>query len=105
MPIKTRKFVTALTSKLGFERIESRGRGKSLDHHNFKCTFEGIGLIFTKLSHSRREIDDRLLARISRQMRVRRAFLVEVVECTKSREEYKESIRTDPHPPWSQRII
>jgi hypothetical protein len=96
MPIKARKLEQTLTGKLGFHQAASR----SVDHTWYQLEIPGCPIIATKVSHGEKEISAKLEGLIARQLRIRHAFLLEVVSCTKSAEEYREQVLNHPHPPW-----
>jgi hypothetical protein len=52
----------------------------------------------------RQEIDDRLWGKIARQLRVRGKYLREMIDCTKSREDYYKQVTDEPYPPWTHRF-
>lgn len=95
MPIKAKKLEQTLTGKLGFSPAPSR----SSDHKWYQLEIPGCPIIATKISHGEKEISGKLEGMIARQMRVRRAYLQELVSCTKSAEEYRAQVVTDPYPP------
>lgn len=98
MPIRPRELVSILTTKFQFRPSEHH----SQDHQWYELELEGLPVIATKVSHSNKEIGDRLLGMISKQLRVHRPFYNEMVSCTKSREEYYHQVRDDPFPPWDK---
>ena len=95
MPIKVKKLEQTLTGKLGFSLAPTR----SSDHKWYQIEIPGCPIIATKISHGESEVSGKLEGMIARQLRVRRSFLNELVSCTKSAEEYREKVVTDPYPP------
>lgn len=100
MPYRNRDVEETLLNK--FQFVPSRTR--SDDHRWVELTLPGLPVIATYFSHARQEIDDRLLGKIARQLRVRRNYLNEMINCTKSREEYQRQVTDDPYPPWAHRF-
>lgn len=100
MPIKPRDLERLLQGKYDFVPAEEH----SSDHRWYELRLPGLPPILTKISHSRREISDSLLSKISRQLRVRNQFFREMVDCTKTREDYFRQVREDPFPPFDVRF-
>lgn len=86
-----------------FEFDEDAGHEKG--HKWYVLRLPGLQPVRTKLSHNKKELTAFLEGEMAKQLRVRRMFFVEMMSCTKSRDEYYSSIRTDPFPPWSQRVV
>ena len=97
MPIKPRELESLLQSKFGFVESDTHGS----DHRNYKLTMPNVPFVYTKVSHSKKEIGRALEAKIARQLRVRKAFFDEMFSCTKSCAEYYAQIKTDPFPPFT----
>ena len=100
MPLKTRDLKRALTGKFDFAPADSRGQ----DHEWFQLRLEGYPAIFTKVSHGMREVTDSLLPKIANQLMVPRSFLLGMVECSQSREDYFARVRTNPTGPKAERF-
>ena len=100
MPIKVKKLEQTLVKKLGFTPAPAR----STDHKWYQLEIPGIPVIATKISHGEKELSSMLEAAIARQLRVRTAFLSEVVSCTKRSAEYQTQVKTDPFPPFNKRF-
>jgi hypothetical protein len=98
MAVKSKTLEQILCSKLGFTK---RGSKRSRDHHNFILEIQGLPLIQTKLSHSKKDIQSGIQSKIARQMRVRPNFLTEIIKCTRDQAAYINQVRTDPYPPFS----
>jgi hypothetical protein len=94
--IKAKQLEQTLTQKLGFRLAPSR----SIDHKWYQLEIPGCPIIVTKLSHGEKEISTKLIGMIARQLRVKQTFLLELVVCTKSAEEYQHQVATDPYPPF-----
>jgi hypothetical protein len=97
MPIKTSDLEKMLLSKCGFESDTT----KSVDHKWFILQIDGLPPITTKISHGAKEISKDLESKIAKQLHVKRAFLIELIKCTKSKEAYFEQLKTDPYPPFN----
>ncbi|HQY90532.1 hypothetical protein [Caldilinea sp.] len=95
MPIKAKKLEQTLIGKLGFSPAPAR----SPDHKWYQLEIPGSPIIATKISHGEKEISAKLEGMIARQLRVKRAFLIELVSCTKSSEEYRDQVTANPYPP------
>lgn len=80
-------------------------KGHETGHKWYSLRLPGLPPVRTKLSHNKKELTAHLEGEMAKQLRVRRAFFVEMMSCTKSRDEYYESIRNDPIPPWEHRIV
>ena len=100
MPIKTRRLEQTLVNKLGFTPAPAR----SSDHRWYQLEIPGLPVIATKISHGEKEISSMLEAAIARQLRVKVAFLSEVVSCTKSSAEYQAQVKNNPFPPFERRF-
>ena len=100
MPYRNRDVEETLLNKFRF--VESQNR--SANHRWVELALPGLPLIATYFSHGRQEIDPKLWGKIARQLRVRATYLTEMIECTKSREQYYQQVRVAPHPPWSHRF-
>ena len=98
--IKTKQLEQTLTGKLGFRPASSR----SIDHKWYQLEIPGCPNIVTKLSHGEKEHSPKLGGMNARKMRVKQAFLLELVTCTKSIEEYQRQVTTDPYPPFDIRF-
>ena len=85
-----------------FQFAESTTRSDS--HRWVELTLPGLPVIATYFSHARQDIGDNLWGKIARQLRVRKTYLNEMIECTKSREEYYKQVKEAPFPPWEHRF-
>ncbi len=81
MPISTRKMDSILVNKLGFSR---RGR----KHRVYTLQIEGREVARTLISHGAKEISDRMLATMARQMGITSSQLKAIVRGELSREDY-----------------
>jgi hypothetical protein len=97
MPLSARDVESKLLNKFNFSPAQNR----NTDHKWYELQIEGIPVISTKLSHGIRELSDDLLAMIARQLHVRKKFLVEMVNCTKSSSDYIQQVTTEPYPPFN----
>jgi hypothetical protein len=100
MPYRNRDVEEKLLNK--FQFVESPTRSE--DHRWVELTLPGLPVIPTYFSHGRQEIDDRLWGKIARQLRVRGKYLREMIDCTKSREDYYKQVTDEPYPPWTHRF-
>lgn len=100
MPRRNREVEDTLLNKFQFER----SRKRSADHRWLQLKLPGLPPIHTHFSHGRQDIGDTLWSLIAKQLRVRKTFLNEMIDCTKSREEYYKQVAEDPYPPWSHRF-
>lgn len=98
MPYKPIEIEQMLTGKLGMSPLKA-------DHRWFVLQFQGLPAIRTKLSNNKKEVGSGLESRISKQLRVRKPFFNELMDCTKRREDYESQIRTDPYPPFDVLLV
>ena len=76
------------------------------DHTWFEIQIEGLPKIRTKLSFTRKkEIGDKLIAKIHKQLRVRKIFFIGLMDCTKSLHDYEAQVKNDPYPPFNHIIV
>ncbi len=101
MPIRSDDLERLLQSKFNFSRAPHR----STDHRWYEITLPGLPPIVTKVSHGKREeISGILEKKIAHQLRVQVPYLRRMIECTHSREEYEQQVRTNPIPPFDKRF-
>ncbi len=100
MPLNRRTFEKLLKSKFGFEEASNR----SGDHIWYTLELDGLPAIFTKLSHSEKEISANLAGKIARQLRVPRPFFDGMFECKNDSDAYEAQVREHPVPPWDVRF-
>jgi len=98
MPYKPTEVENMLITKLKMTREET-------DHTVFKFEVDGLPPIRTKVSHNKKEIRDKLESRIYKQLRVRKPFFHELMDCTKYRDDYIKQVQEDPYPPLSVRFV
>lgn len=96
MPRNPREIESLLQGKFGF----SPATGHSSDHHWYELHLLGLPTILTKLPHSRREIGSKLESMIARQLRVRKPYYDQMMDCIYNREDYFRQVRNDPYPPF-----
>lgn len=48
--------------------------------------------IYTKISHGEKEIDDFLISKMSKQLRLSKTQFIDLIRCSLSKEEYKEIV-------------
>jgi predicted RNA binding protein YcfA (HicA-like mRNA interferase family) len=86
MPVSARKMDSILVNKLGFSR---RGR----KHRIYTLQIEGREVARTLISHGAKEISDRMLATMARQMGITSSQLKAIVRGELSREDYYQLLR------------
>jgi len=86
VPISARKMDSILVNKLGFSR---RGR----KHRVYTLQIEGREVARTLISHGAKEISDRMLATMSRQMGITSSQLKAIVRGEINREDYYRLLR------------
>jgi len=96
MPYKPKEVERKLQDKFLF----SPAKGHSLDHHWFELQLPGLPPIFTKVSHSRKEIRAKLEGKIARQLKVRTRYFRGMINCTNSRTDYYRQVGENPYPPF-----
>lgn len=72
------------------------------DHRKFTLEVPELGLILTKISHSHNDISAPILSSICKQLHVKKPFFLEMIHCTKSREDYLHQVANDPYPPFRE---
>ena len=97
MSIKVKHLESLLTDKFHF----SRSPHHSTDHRWYELHLEGVPVILTKVSHTKKEISAALEGKIARQLRVRKTFFRGMVICSNSCEDYYHQVKEDPFPPWN----
>ncbi len=100
MPLKVKVVEERLLNKFGFALADHR----SVDHRWYELTLPGIPTISTKFSHGVKELSVTLEGLIAKQLRVRKAYFVEMVECSKSSDEYRQQVSNAPFPPFDVRF-
>ena len=100
MPIKTKDLEKKLVQKFGFSRSVTH----SDDHRWYQLLGPDGKAIFTKVSHGMTELSSQLESSIARQLRVPTPFFREMINCTKSSEEYKLKLSSNPNPPHGNRV-
>lgn len=78
---------------------------RNADHRWFEVRYDGLPTITTKLPNHKDDIGKKLEGRICKQLRVRKAFFGELMDCTKSRQDYERQLQTDPYPPFDVLIV
>lgn len=77
---KAKKVITSFLKK-GFVKDESH-------HHYYEFWYNGTLVARTYSSHSGEDINDYLISAMRKQCNMDKAFFIEFVKCTKSREDY-----------------
>lgn len=99
MPRPAREVKGALSTKFRFLPAPN----KSPDHEWVALEIEGAQKVTTKFSRGMRDIPDVLLGKIAQQLLVKRVYLDEMIDCTKSLEDYYRKLREDPEGPFARR--
>jgi hypothetical protein len=89
MSIPARRMHAVLVNKLGFYVEERR-------HRVYLLEVRGKTVAQTLMSHGARELDDRLLGLVARQMGVTLSQLKALVKCTLSRDDYLRLLGCSP---------
>lgn len=89
-----------LQSKFAFKVA----RAHSSDHHWYELQLPGLPVILTKVSHTKKDIGPKIEGMIARQLRVRKPFFDGMMDCTKSREAYYDTVKKAPFPPFDVRF-
>jgi len=87
MPKKTKQIMKGLEKK-GFKKVST--------HHHifFYYTLQGVKTsIRTKISHGKREYDDILLKQISKQLKIEKGELDQLIDCPLGQKEYEEILK------------
>lgn len=83
--VKTRKIISGLKSK-GFESEQT-------DHILLYLVRDGKKQdIYTKISRGEREYGDPLLSEVAKQLNLNKSQLLNLIECTMTKEEYLETL-------------
>lgn len=93
MSFKRKKIEQTLTSKCAFRKVEEDSH-----HRYYKIKIRDVGLVTTRLSHSKKTVNKSVVGSIAKQIGVRTPFLNKLISCEKSAGDYYEKVQTDPHP-------
>jgi len=85
--------------------IKLKMRPRNADHEWYELSIDGLPPIRTKLSNNKKDIHDALENKIFRQLRVRKKFFHELMDCTKSKDDYEQQVISDPYPPFDNLIV
>ncbi len=85
MPLKARAVKDSLKTKFGFAPTT---KGRDPDHEWLAVDVPGAGQVKVMFSRNDKDLGDRLLALICKQLRVSRPVLNRMIDCTVSREAY-----------------
>ena len=94
MPYRNRDVEETLLHKFQFLRSKTH----SDDHRWLELKLPDLPVVTTHFSHARQEIGDTLWKLIARQLRVNKSFLNEMIDCTKSRDDYYKQVTEAPIP-------
>lgn len=94
MTRRNRDVEQKLIEKFSFQ--ESKKRSGS--HRFLELKIEDQPLIVTHFSHSKYEIDDSLLSKIAKQLRVTKTFLDGMIDCTNDPAAYHKKVKDSPLP-------
>lgn len=98
MPYKPFEIEGMLIGKLKMSTLNA-------DHKWFFLQLQGLPPIRTKLPNHKEDIGIKLESRIFKQLRVRKTFFHELMDCTKTLPDYEKMIREDPYPPLSNLLV
>ena len=96
MPRHNRDVERTLIKKFNFARADRRAD----DHRWLQLKLDDLPAIYTKFSHTREDISERIWGLIALQLKVRVPYLNGMIDCTNSREAYYNLLETGPYPPW-----
>jgi DNA-binding transcriptional regulator YiaG len=82
-----------LDKKKALKNLKNKGftlsKHKSVDHHYLEFFYDGIFILYTKISHgSKKDIEDHLIKQMSDQCKLSKSDFAELVNCTLSQEGY-----------------
>lgn len=100
MSLKAAEVESLLQTKFDFMPDQHRESG----HRWYKLELPGLPVIRTFFSHGRGSLSADLEGKIARQLRVRKLYFIEMMVCTKAREDYYRQVTKDPFPPFSVRL-
>lgn len=87
MQLATRQIKQALTGKLECEIDETH-------HHYYVYRHNSMIVTKTRMSHGRdKDVGDFLIGKMAQQMKVSKAFFIDLVSCTKSHEDYRNELK------------
>jgi len=95
MPINPTELERIILHKFRFSPAK-----RGADHIWYELRLDGLPVIMTKISHSNKEIHSKLEGKIARQLRVKGPFFKQMISCNRSRDQYYEQVKADPHPPF-----
>jgi hypothetical protein len=99
MPYKPLEIESMLKTKL-------KMTPSNADHKWYVLQIDDIPPIRTKISHTKKkDIGPELENRIQKQLRVRKKFFRELMDCTKSFSDYEAQVRADPYPPFNHLFV
>lgn len=96
MAYKPKFIEDRLLNKFNFSKAKTR----SSDHKWYELKLDGLPVIATKVSHSKKDIGDVIEGQIAKQLRVRRQFFKGMMDCKNNRDAYTEIVKKDPYPPF-----
>lgn len=92
MPLKARDVIASLQSKFLFA---TGTKGKDPDHLWLVVTVPGAPKVAVMFSRGEKELGDRLLALVCKQVRVTRPYLNGMIQCANSQEAYYKKLVDD----------
>jgi hypothetical protein len=101
MSRRNRDVEASLLSKFQFSKCDAFGD----DHRWVELRLEGIPVLRTCFSHTKENIGPVLWKKIAGQLKVRGHYLDEMIDCTKSRDDYYRQVREAPFPPWPSYLM
>ena len=89
MSRKGREIRHLLMDKFGFTE-------STTDHYWYELSLPDLPTIKAKISFGSKTYDDKLQGYVARQLLVRRRFYEEMMNCSRSREDYYQIVQIDP---------
>ncbi len=84
MPLNPRDIEASLSTKFEF----TLATGQSRDHRYYELKLPGTARVWTKFSHHKGDIGPKLESQIARQLKVTKPYMVNMVRCTASKDDY-----------------
>ena len=101
MSRRNRDVEDSLLTKFQFSKCDALGD----DHRWVELKLEGLPAIRTCFSHAKETIGPVLWKKIAGQLKVRSRYLDEMIDCTKSQDDYYKQLKEAPFPPWPSYIM
>lgn len=89
-----------LITKFLFIKSERHEKG----HIWYELKLADLPIIDTRVSHGKPEhISDAILSKIAKQLHVHNPFFKQMIQCTKSKEDYYNEVHQNPFPPFPRK--